>query len=145
MSIDSIRLAEMIGDALERTAFVLCEPVENDEPALDELAAVEFTGVRAGIVILAASRGFCAELAAGLLGAEPDEVTERDGREALAELANMAAGSVVAALGGERDRIRLTLPRPASRDEFDAALGRGVTATLDSVGEPLRIVLLHAA
>jgi hypothetical protein len=118
-ALDAGRLAAVIVRTLEDAAFVFATPADEaaGEPAPpfdgDVVEArLAWSGPRAGELRLAVGRGLAAALAANLLGV--DEAPER-GEEALAELANMAAGALVAELFGAADPPRLSLPRVARR------------------------------
>lgn len=113
MSFDGVRLAELTSEALERTAFVFADPADEVAPegSCSFASSVAFTGPTGGRVLLAASEGFVREAAASLLGIDEDEVEPgTDGIEALRELCNIVAGSVVAELGGREQRFTMGLP-----------------------------------
>ncbi len=139
------RLAQLTTEALERTAFVLTEPAEGQAGvAFRHAAKINYTGPLAGELHLAASDGFLKELAASLLGVEPDEVNVTEhGIDAIKELANIVGGSVVIELGGATEPIRLGLPETAAPDCTDSC--GGCTCELDSCGERLRVCWRNAA
>lgn len=123
------RLAEMVSDALERTCFMISDPAEPQTVAqqgfdLHHAARIAYTGPNTGTIHLFASDGFLEELASGLLGCEPDEIDiERDGRDAIRELANILGGSVTLELGGDRAEHRLGLPEDADPAAPPARIG----------------------
>ncbi len=97
-------------DALERTAFLCAEPTETvlDAPVH---AHVRYDGPSGGSVTVAADDACLVELASSLLGADPDSVApEREGVDALKELANIMGGSVLRLLGSETQPFRLSVP-----------------------------------
>lgn len=114
-SIDADRLGDVTVEALERIAFVLgdiCEPEDLPGPFDVTLRTrIEISGEIEGHVWLESDNGFACELAASLLGEEPEDVdVSTSGRDALLELANIVGGAVVVELGGEDDDVRLGLP-----------------------------------
>jgi CheY-specific phosphatase CheX len=116
-TIDATNLAEMVLSLLERTAMVLAEPVaEGDEcPEPTRFARIAYWGPSRGTLVLGADDGILREVAASLLGVEPGEIEiERDGNDALKEIANTVAGSVILALSGERCEYSLGLPELVS-------------------------------
>ncbi len=141
-TLDPTTLARLVVDALERTAFVLADPCADTEhlPAADTFAQIDFHGPSDGNVELHASRAFARNLAASILGAEPNEITDGQSEEALRELANIVGGSVITALGGSDCRFSLGLPRLGrstdSRNE--------TTCVLDAEGERLEVHCHHA-
>lgn len=137
-------LADMTIDALERTAFVVAEPA--DEDFLDELpetewySRIEYSGPDAGTVYLAGSTGFLIELASSLLGVEPEDICpDREGLDALREMTNIVGGSVVHDLGGAHCKLSLGLPALISRDEYRGASCES-RCVLDAEGERLEVV-----
>ena len=135
-------LARLVVDALERTAFVLADPCEDPAtlPAADTFALIDFTGPDCGGVDLRASRAFARNLAASLLGAEPSEIQDSQAEEALRELANIVAGSVITALGGDDCRFSLGLPTLGIRP----AGSNSTSCNLDAEGERLEVTCHHS-
>lgn len=135
--IDTTRLSELVGEALERTAFFFAEPSSHEahRDVLHRYAVIRYEGEESGEVHLAASDAFLLELASSLLGEDASSLdASREGAEALAELANIIGGSIVVELGGERRRIALGLPEISLACPFP---GESITCTLNSEGEPL--------
>ena len=134
-------LEGLLTRTLERTAFLLTEP---EEVELTEGEAhhahITYTGsAEEADVFLSASSGFLRELAASLLGMEEDDPSLDDELvEALSELANIVAGEIVVALGGEQERFALGIPgacdQPGGSAE-DASVACGV----GSFGEGLQV------
>lgn len=111
--IDTNTLSQMTLNMLERTAMVLAEPAQPDAklPAPTHIARIAYSGPSQGTITLAASDGFLRELASSLLGVEPNEVTiESHGHDALREMTNIVAGSVLLALAGDQCEFSLGLP-----------------------------------
>jgi CheY-specific phosphatase CheX len=93
--------------------MLLAEPSASLSPAnpLSHIARIAFRGPTRGVLHLAASEGFVRELAAGLLGVEPADVdVKTHGDDALREMANIVAGSVILALSGAECEYSLGLP-----------------------------------
>lgn len=106
-------LAEMAITMLERTAMVVAESAEPGValPPTTRCAQIVFSGPTRGRLTLCANDGFLRELAAGMLGVETSEVdVDRQGSDALKEMANVVAGSVVFALEGDAQTYSLGLP-----------------------------------
>ncbi len=117
------RIGDLVVEALERTAFVLAETVEPDqlqtEFAPTRFACIAFTGVAVGSIVLSATDEFVAELASSLLGVEPEEITlEKEGVDALSELANIVGGSIIIDLGGEKEHYEYGLPLSLHADQL---------------------------
>lgn len=143
-------LANLTIEALERTAFVVAEPAEEDfmhELADCEWAAkIEYSGPLAGQVYLSASTGFLLELAASILGTDTDEVSaETEGQDALREMSNIVGGSVVSELGGERCELSLGLPSVLDLSEMPNFGDNAVRCILDSDGERLDVIWVPVA
>jgi hypothetical protein len=112
-TINSTSLADMTIRMLERTAMVLAEPApgHDDSPAPTRFARIHYRGPSQGTILLAGTDGFCRELAASLLGVEPDEINlDREGLDALKEMANIVGGSVILALSAGQCAFTLGLP-----------------------------------
>ena len=84
--------------ALETFAFASAEPVETLTSVHDVdvmVATIAFNGAANGALAVAAPQSLCAELAANVIGAEPDDPDiVHNGADALGEIANIAAGHV---------------------------------------------------
>jgi hypothetical protein len=146
--IDVSTLTRLVTTALERTAFVMAEPSDENQPPDSGCIAtrIHFSGAAHGECVLAATEGFVRELTAGFLGCEPDEVDVAvQGQDAMNELTNIVAGMVIRELGNATNRIFLGLPTHAA---LAAARNSppAVACTLDSMGERLHIcVHMHEA
>jgi hypothetical protein len=128
--------------ALERTAFLMAEPSEPPHggplPDAVRFARIEYRGPECGEVVLAASDGFVRSLAAGLLGSDPSEIdAESAGTDALRELANIVAGSLICELGGERCPFAIGLPTACGKDALPS--DPTAVASLDVEGERLEV------
>lgn len=140
------RIAELTITALERTAFVLAEPAEDDAdlPPARHFARIEYSGPDHGHVYIAASDGFVRELASSLLGVEPDEIDPAQCEDALRELANIIGGSVVLELGGTDRLLSLGLPENVAKADVPALTDRSQLCCLDSECERLDVIWFPA-
>ncbi|MEQ9616855.1 MAG: chemotaxis protein CheX [Phycisphaerales bacterium] len=135
-------LAELVVDALERTAFLLTDAMppeaqdEFDRPTW--FSTIDYHGAFTGSVYLAASEGFVRELASSLLGIEPEDVDMvNQGRDAINELANIVGGSVTLELGSDTQQFSLGLPAKAESGEIPKAGDRTTQCFIESEGELL--------
>lgn len=141
-TIPAARIAELVLEALERTAMVLAEPVDEDAASAlapsAHFARIRHFGAAEGVLQLEASDGFVRELCSSAVGGEPDEVDlALDGADALREFANIIGGSIILELGGDERVINLGLPD--TLDPGNAAANVGVAGAaichFDSMGE----------
>lgn len=142
-------LVRLTSIALERTAFLMAEPAESSSdadmpgraaplPPAARYAKIDYRGPERGEVVLVASDGFVKKLAAGLLGSEPEDVDAGTaGVDALRELANIVAGSLICELGGERCPFSIGLPAACGNEALPAH--PTAVATLDVEGERLEV------
>lgn len=145
MELTNDLIAERVIEALERTAFVLAEPVDPSEAAECRFAptlasVVGFTGAADGDVVLTADDGFLRELASSMLGVEPEEVDlASTGRDALNELANIVGGSIIIELGGVERDYSYGLPRAVAPAEAAAAAPSGASCLVRSEQGLIRV------
>ena len=85
-------------------------------------------------VILRFVETFAQELAANMLGLDPEKIQRDDVQDAMQELANMVAGSCVVLLGPERWKIGLPSARPALWSAGDSGGGFGMLSSGAFVG-----------
>lgn len=100
--------------ALERTAMVFAEPADqtHQHAPPTRFAQIRYSGPSTGSLTLGANDDFVREVASSLLGVDPSEVSvEKDGVEALKEMANILGGSVILAMSGETCKFSLGLPQ----------------------------------
>ncbi len=120
-------LAEVASGTLEEAAFIFTEPGEPTPDWDTETAIVKisFEGTERGTLWLVSSARFAVELAANLLGLEPDDpdAIER-GTGALGEMLNMICGALMeAAFGtGVICNLGIPTPTPLSQEELNAKL-----------------------
>ena len=142
--VTATRLAELAVEALERTAFLISDPMppeaahEFDRPSW--FSTITYHGSAKGALHLSASDGFVRELASSLLGVEPEEVDmQTHGRDAINELANIVGGSVTLELGSDTQQFSLGLPEEAEPDASPSAGANVTLCFLESEGELLTI------
>jgi len=141
--LDVAEVERCVIDALERMCFVLAEP--SDPPPGARYGAhvvIELRGDEDRTrVLLSATDGFLAELAASMLGGEASQVViEDDGVEALMEITNVCAGEVIRLLGGEDRPIHCGLPEVVSEPDVRGDLA----VVFESLGELLRLRIERA-
>jgi hypothetical protein len=122
------RTREMAGqvlqDVLEKQAFLFVDPAEGGEaPDAGLLAtSLRFAGARTGGIALAAPLELAREIAAGILGCEPDDpqAEERAG-DACKEILNIACGQALTAWFGTAPIFDLGIPEARELSETEAA------------------------
>ena len=102
-------------DISERLAFMFGDPVSRDNlPTTDAAwasAKVEFKGEVSGSIALTVPRSLCLELAANILGLDPDDLEYGDiTADALSEMLNVVAGHIVRGLQGDGAAFSLSVP-----------------------------------
>jgi CheY-specific phosphatase CheX len=102
-------------DISERLAFMFGDPVARDEIETEggswAQAGVDFTGGTCGRLTLSAPRDLCLEIAANILGTDPEELADGPlAEDALRELLNVVTGHVVPGLQGEDASFELAVP-----------------------------------
>lgn len=137
------RLAELVGIALERTAFIFSDPAPLDPADVKvatHAAVIRYRGASSGTIVVRAGEGFLRTLAAGLLGLEPAEVVLDDhADDALKELANIVGGSVIDELGGRTRTFHLGLPESTQPAQVLASPPDTVQCCLRCEGAPVFI------
>ncbi|HUK66226.1 MAG TPA: chemotaxis protein CheX [Anaeromyxobacteraceae bacterium] len=107
-------LVEVLSQTLEEAAFVFAEAaaVEPDLTGSVIEARLAFSGPQEGELLLACSEDLAGTLAANLLGEDEGGASVvGDDEDALGEMLNMMAGSLVVSLFGHEVPCRLGLPR----------------------------------
>jgi hypothetical protein len=122
-------LAQSLGHTLEEAAFVFAEVTDDPPPFEGDVieARLAYSGAHAGELLLASPEGLAATLAANLLGEEEGGASVTgDDLDALGELLNMVAGSLVLELFGPEAGCKLGLPRVrrVSAEEHGRALAK---------------------
>jgi Chemotaxis phosphatase CheX len=126
-------LAQALERLLEDAAFVFAEATEEPPPHEDAViqAHLAYAGPEDGELVLAASPDLAATLAANLLGEdEGGAIPTGDDEDAIGELLNMLAGSLLVDLYGPDARWRLGLPevRRVAVPEHERALASASAA-----------------
>lgn len=139
--IDHDTLQTIITQALERTAFVIVDPCDEQDAAslapATHHARIRYTGPAGGEIFVSASTGFLIELASSILGVEPSQVrVEVEGADALRELANIIGGSALVAIGGENTAYSLGLPEIVPGTPI---VQPHASCVVESMGEPLMV------
>lgn len=135
-------------DALERMAFVTVVPADTPPrpPLAPMLISIGFSGPAKGALRLLASEQLGALVAANIAGGdEPADAPAITPADALRELLNVTAGSLLAAWEGlpPGATFEMTLPdaRETAPDEWRRMLADEPFVALDAEGHPLAICL----
>lgn len=145
-SLTNDELAVLAASTLADTAFLLAEPTPATAPWQNDwiCAVVPFDAVIPGRLVLAAPAALATQVAADMLCVAPtdDEAITQAG-PAVAELANIMAGVIVAELFKNTGRFRLGLPSiiPLEPTLDDGEQANRVTL-VNEVGQPLRVELV---
>jgi CheY-specific phosphatase CheX len=114
-------LRDSLSTVLQDFAFMFAEPPEDDAPPMEPCIAVnmQFHGPISGAALLAVPVSLASELAANVLGVDPDEGESPEvALDAVKELLNVTTGNLVTALAGEDPIFDLSIPE---RVPFDHA------------------------
>ncbi len=115
-------LTQVVGDILESQAFMFSDPLDElpSFPGDSLLVAMHFSGPFQGELSMAIPVELCAEVAANMLGLEPDdELAEHRAHDAVKELLNVACGHVLTELAGEEPVFDLAVPTVMPMDELE--------------------------
>lgn len=119
-------LAQVVPEVLERHAFLFCdpdpEPADAAPPGVMLKGFIHFRGIIRGICTIAAPDDVSVEIAANVLGLEPDDPEARtQAHDALREVLNVITAHIVTAIAGENTTIDLTVPKvlPMPDGEWD--------------------------
>jgi len=134
-------LARTLAQVLEEAAFVFAEATDDPAPLSSPVlqARLTYGGDHRGELVLAAPSDLAATLAANLLGEdEGGAAMTGDDADALGELLNMIAGSLLVELHGREARCSLGLPRvalvPAEQHDRDLAQADVIASLLEEEG-----------
>jgi CheY-specific phosphatase CheX len=124
-------VSQVFCDVLERFAFMFGEPAEKTgfpAPGPGCIAAViRFFGEQSGSMTVAVTGDTCAEIAANVLGIDPDDERVADsGADALKEVLNVACGHILTELAGDKPVFDISIPETVALD------GLGWTSMLAS-------------
>lgn len=117
----SALLGKVFAQVAENLAFMFVETPEGEEFETLETDFVKahmcFTGPFRGTLSIAVPRAMCPEIAASVLGLDPDdELVTRQPCDALKELLNVTCGNVLTAIAGEEPVFDLTVPELTELD-----------------------------
>ena len=105
-------LTDILGQVLQDSAFIFAEP--DEEPSTWEgtvvVARIAFESTRGGSLRLVTTLEAAAEIAANMLGIDPGEEADANGRSALAELLNVLGGAFLVRYFGTEVPSQLGLP-----------------------------------
>lgn len=127
-------LGRTVIEILEEAAFLFCEPLDeqNESPVALEVfvAGIDFKGPVSGNILLSAPSDVTSELAANLLGLEPD-APEIGGREsdALGEMLNIIGGALLKEWFGSFSDFEMGIPN-VQRMSHDELVQETARATL---------------
>ena len=114
-------LEQVFGKVLEEVAFMFADAADPEElpdefpEALE--ATMTFVGMMQGAVGVVVSPEMCLEVAANMLGVDPDDEEAMDkGRDALKELLNITCGHLLTSIAGDEPVFDLTVPEVTELD-----------------------------
>ena len=135
-------------DVLENLAFMFGDEVPREEipPVTGEYvrAQMTFDGAFVGALLLAVPTTMCPEIAANVLGLDPDdEMVATVGEDALKELLNVICGRVLTEVAGEEPVFDLSVPEveTLTDDAWQALLASPDTIALMVDEEPVLLRL----
>lgn len=131
-------------DVVEKMAFMFGDPCDGDEVTTYEAtwvsASLEFRAGFPGSLALTVPTVMCAEIAANILGLDPEDIANvAIAEDALKEMLNVVAGHVVPALTADAENFDLGVPRITRLDRrrcCELARGEG-SACYDFEGTPV--------
>ena len=108
-------LQDVFCNVFEQLAFMFGEPAEKDELAENNTkhmqAHMTFSGDRTGELLMTVPEVMCSEIAANVLGVEPDDEQVMDlAGDALKEILNITCGQLLTTFAGEKPVIDLSVP-----------------------------------
>jgi len=117
----SALLGKVFAQVAENLAFMFVETPEGEEFETFETdfvkAHMRFAGPFRGMLSIAVPRAMCPEIAASVLGLEPDDaLVTRQPCDALKELLNVTCGNLLPAIAGEEPVFDLTVPELTALD-----------------------------
>ncbi len=142
----SATLTAIFSDVLANLAFMF---TDEDDAALKSdavwaEASIEYRGCVSGRLNLVYPKPFSIELAANLLGTDPDsEDVELQAEDAVKELMNIICGQLVTALHGTEALFNLSIPRVEALSDKPRFSGEdnGNTSTLCVSGRKIQLSL----
>ena len=132
LTISSDNLGELVGSALQRMAFVFCDPADSTGGEVLAVAKshawIELRGNPSYVVTVSATPGFIQEVASGMMGCE-------HGRATVAEVANIFGGELVMQLASQDDGMMIGLPRELDDEEMSICMEAAATAGQSTILE----------
>jgi len=120
------QLSRTFLEVVEQLTFMFGEPEGKDQLEVGGFdfmtAAINFQGDLNGELTIAVPDNITAEIAANILGLEPEDVQSEEMRcDALAEMLNVVCGHVIMAIAGTDANFKLGAPvtGQAERDKLD--------------------------
>ena len=115
---------EVLAEVLEKQAFMFTDivPVEElvEAEELNYQAFMSFTGEFSGKITLVVTGSMSHEIAANILGVEPDEETsEASAKDSLKEILNVICGNFLTAVAGAEPEFDITIPEVANVRKTD--------------------------
>ncbi len=114
-------VSEVVCDVFEKLAFMFGEV--SDEAELPQTAtkyveaSMTFSGDMTGTIALAVPAEVCPEIAANVLGMDPDdELVAAQATDALKEVLNVICGNLLTAIAGEEPVFDLSVPAVSNLD-----------------------------
>ena len=109
-------------EVVEQLTFMFGEPEDKNELDTENveftLAKMSFVGDLPGILSVAVPTSITAEIAANILGLEPEDLSDKAMLEdALGEMLNVVCGHVIMALVGTEANFKLNSPKVSIVDE----------------------------
>tara|TARA_R110002072_G_scaffold228234_12_gene385375 strand:+ start:6387 stop:6851 length:465 start_codon:yes stop_codon:yes gene_type:complete len=140
LTISSDNLGELVGSALQRMAFVFCDPADSTGGEVLAVAKshawIELRGNPSYVVTVSATPGFIQEVASGMMGCEPEDIdVDEHGRATVAELANIFGGELVMQLASQDDGMMIGLPRELDDEEMSICMEAAATAGQSTILE----------
>ncbi len=115
---------QVLQEVLERQAFIFVDPADGSESPEEGLIAtsLRFSGAAAGGLSLAAPVELAREIAAGILGCEPDDpMAEERAGDACKEILNIACGQALTTWFGTAPVFDLGIPESRTLSSEEAA------------------------
>jgi hypothetical protein len=136
-------LTDILGQVLQESAFIFAEPDEQPEawPGPVLVARIAFESTRGGGLRLLASQPAAAEIAANMLGIDPGEEADANGRAAVSELLNVLGGAFLTRYFGTAVPSQLGLPTTELLAPPPAARCTCAAAVRLESGEPVVLEL----
>lgn len=131
---------------LEELAFLFADPSDmSSVPGAPHDAlkvSMAFSGALSGVLDMAVSQGLGSEIAANLLGVEPEDTQDsKAAHDALRELLNVTCGHVLTTVAGDQAVFDLSIPTvaPIEIAEWKRLASQSDTAFFSVEGRPVML------